>query len=108
MGLEEEFGLFKRKGMGMGLITGRPKRKLRRIVTRPIGFLTKPVSRVIRKKTSSFLSRKTKKFFEDPPRKLSTMEILEQEQKFILKKLKKRKALKTRAKKISALQKEFR
>lgn len=51
MGLEDEFGLFKVKGKQVGLISGKPKRRFRRIITRPIGFFTKPVTKEIRRRT---------------------------------------------------------
>ncbi len=51
MGLEDEFGLFIRtKGNGrVGIISGRPKRKLTKLFTRPAGFLIKKVAQGLKK-----------------------------------------------------------
>lgn len=58
MGLEDEFGLFKRtngngrlfkRSSGMGIISGKPKRKFRRLFTRPAGFLIKRVAKGLKK-----------------------------------------------------------
>ncbi len=111
MGLEEEFGLFKRtngngrlfkNGMGVGIISGRPKRKLRRIITRPVGFLLKPITREAKRR-----ARKRVKGIFERPKRLTTEEILEREQKAILKGLKKKKVGKRRAKEIRRLEREF-
>lgn len=67
MGLEDEFGLFQRKkGTSMGLISGRPKRKLRRIITRPAGFLLKPIAGEVKRRTRKKIKAKAKDIFGGP------------------------------------------
>ena len=86
MGLEEEFGLFKRtNGTGIGLVSGRPKRKLRRIITRPIGFLLKPIAREAKRRASKRFKRTAKGLFEAPRKQISVTEALLAERKEILK-----------------------
>lgn len=86
MGLEEEFGLFQRKnGTGTGLISGRPKRKLRRIITRPVGFLLKPITREAKRRARKRVKRTFKGLFEPPRKSVSVKEALRAERKEILK-----------------------
>lgn len=66
MGLEEEFGLFERTGKPMGLISGKPKRKLRRLVTRPVGFLLKPIGREIKRRARKKIKKKLQQAFKEP------------------------------------------
>lgn len=94
MGLEEEFGLFKRtngngrlfrNGTGVGIVSGRPKRKLRRIVTRPAGFLLKPIAREAKRRAGKRAKRIAKGLFESPRKPISVREALLAERKQILK-----------------------
>lgn len=90
MGLEDEFGLFKRtngngrlfkNGTGVGIISGKPRRKLRRIITRPAGFLLREAKRRARKRVKVTV----KGLFEPPRKEVSVKEALLAERKEILK-----------------------
>lgn len=106
MGLEEEFGLFKKTSKGNTLFSGRKRDGVSALsgLFRPV---ISPLKRTAKSKVSGFVGRSAKKLFEKPPRKLTTMEVLELEQKATLKRLRKKKLFKTRAKKIASLEKEF-
>ena len=113
MGLEEEFGLFQRTGkngrlirdMGDGaLISGRPKRKLRKIVTKPGGFLFSPIKSEIKKA----IRRRTKRALRRPFRKKPTTgQILVAKRKAILKRLRAEKKGKKEEEEIRKLEEEF-
>lgn len=89
MGLEDEFGLFKRtngngrlfkNGTGVGIISGKPRRKLRRIITRPAGFLLKPIAREAKRRARKKVKKKFKELFEESQtRPISVKEALEME-----------------------------
>lgn len=70
MGLERELGLFQRTGKNGRLITdmrrgqlisGRPKRRLRTIVTRPAGLLLEPISREIKRQIRRGIKTRTRR-----------------------------------------------
>lgn len=72
----EDVALFKRTGPIPGLVSGRPKRKLRTIVTKPIRFFRKRSTKKAIKQARSFLRG---------PEKISVKEALALERKQILK-----------------------
>lgn len=105
MGLEDEFGLFKRtngngrlfkNGTGVGIISGKSRKGIK------LGFITTPIKAEIRKR----VKKGVKGVFERP-RRLTTEEILEKEQKGILKKLRVKERGKKRQKEIRRLEKKF-
>lgn len=97
-------------GMPNGLISGRPTRKGFGSVVRDAkrfgrlgGMFVAPVTRFAKKKARGFARRKTKEFFA---KKLTTKEVLEQEQKEIFKKLKKKRKSQKQKVKIRRLERQ--
>lgn len=67
MVLEDEFGLFKRTGKEpMGLFSGRQNLKLRTMVTRPVGFLLKPIAGEVKRRVRKRIKSKAKDIFGGP------------------------------------------
>ncbi len=79
MVLEDEFVLFKRTGKQSGaLFSGRRNLKLRRVVTRPLGFLLKPIAGEFKRRARKRIKAKAKGIFGGPRfMKVSVREALE-------------------------------
>ncbi len=86
MFLDKDFELL---DSGIGIVSGKPKRRLRRIITRPIGFLTRPLKTKAKKRLKRGVTRRVKALFEKPTESISVREALEMDLKEIKKRKKK-------------------